>query len=173
MTTLHPMNPTLETQKVLVRGLKPEDFDSVVRLDGKNTGRRREEYFKVKLQQNLQETGVKVSLAAEFDGAFVGFLLARVYYGEFGISEPTALLDTIDVHPDFKGHGVGRALLDQLNINLNGLGVHTLRTEVSWDAPDLIAFFNHSGFHPAPRLCLDLDLEEARKTREEREEAAL
>jgi len=144
-----------------------------VRLDTKNTGRRREEFFKVKLQQNLQETGVKVSLAAELDGAFVGFLLARVYYGEFGISEPVALLDTIDVHPDFKGHGVGRVLLDQLNINLNGLGVHTLRTEVGWDAPDLIAFFNHSGFLPASRLCLDLNLDTARHAREQREEDAL
>jgi len=163
------MSNTLESHKVLVRGLKPEDFDDVVRLDAKNSGRRRTEYFKVKLQQNLQETGVKVSLAAELDGAFVGFMLARVYYGEFGTSEPVALLDTIDVHPDFAGHGIGRALLDQLNMNLTGLGVGTLRTEVDWTDINLIAFFNHSGFQPAQRLCLDLDLESARTAREERE----
>lgn len=167
------MTPTLEKNKVLVRGLKPEDFDAVVRLDAKNTGRSRTEFFKLKLQQNLQETGVKVSLAAELDGAFVGFLLARVYYGEFGTTEPVALLDTIDVHPDFKGHGVGRALLDQLNTNLAGLGVGTLRTEVGWDEASLLAFFNHSGFTMAPRLCLDLDLERARQRREEREEDEL
>ena len=164
---------TLETQKIVVRGLRPEDFDAVVRLDAKNSGRRREEFFKVKLQQNLQETGVKVSLAAELDGAFVGFLLARVYYGEFGTAEPVALLDTIDVHPDFAGVGIGRALNDQLVVNLQGLGVNTLRTEVGWDQPELIAFFNHTGFEPAPRLCLDLDLDRARRAREEREEEAL
>lgn len=167
------MPQTLESHKVLVRGLKPEDFDDVVRLDAKNSGRKRTEYFKVKLQQNLQETGVKVSLAAELDGAFVGFMLARVYYGEFGTSEPVALLDTIDVHPDFAGHGIGRALLDQLNTNLAGLGVGTLRTEVDWTDINLIAFFNHSGFQPAKRLCLDLDLEAARVAREEREEEEL
>jgi len=164
---------TLETTKVLVRGLKPEDFDAVVRLDAKNTGRRREAFFKVKLQQNLQETGVKVSLAAEVDGCFVGFLLARVYYGEFGTPEPVAQLDTIDVHPDFAGVGVGRALCEQLTVNLGGLGVGTLRTEVAWDQPELIAFFNRTGFQPAQRLCLDLDLETARRAREEREEDAL
>ena len=164
---------TLETTKVLVRGLKPEDFDAVVRLDAKNTGRRREAFFKVKLQQNLQETGVKVSLAAEVDGCFVGFLLARVYYGEFGTPEPVAQLDTIDVHPDFAGTGVGRALCEQLVVNLGGLGVGTLRTEVAWDQPELIAFFNRTGFQPAPRLCLDLDLETARRAREDREEDAL
>ena len=55
-------------------------------LGAKITGRRRDEYFKVKLQfkQALSDTGVMISLAAEVEGAFVRCLLARVYYGEFG-----------------------------------------------------------------------------------------
>jgi len=36
------------------------------------------------------ETGIKVSLAGELDDCFCGFLLARVYYGEFGAPEPVA-----------------------------------------------------------------------------------
>jgi ribosomal protein S18 acetylase RimI-like enzyme len=148
----------LEHEDVYVRGLKPEDLDAVIRLDAKNTGKRREEYFKVKLQQNLQETGVKISLAAEVDGGFVGFLLARVFYGEFGETEPIAVLDTIGVNPDFKGKGVGHALLQQLNMNLTGLGVGTLRTEVSWDTPELLLFFQKIGFRPAPRFCLDAEV---------------
>ena len=67
--------------------LTPKDLDAVVAVDAKSTGRRREEYFRIKLQQNLAETGIKVSLAAEADGLFRGFLLARVYYGEFGTLE--------------------------------------------------------------------------------------
>ncbi len=145
----------LEHEDVYVRGLKPEDLEAVIRLDAKNTGKRREEFFKVKLQQNLQETGIKISLAAEIDGGFVGFILARVFYGEFGETEPIAVLDTIGVNPDFKGKGVGHALLKQLNMNLSGLGVSTLRTEVSWDSPDLLLFFQKTGFRPAARFCLD------------------
>ncbi len=164
---------TLERQKVIIRGLLPADFDSVVRIDAKNIGRRREEFFKVKLMQNLAETGVKISLAAELDEIFVGFLLARVFYGEFGSTEPVAILETIDVHPDFRGHGVARALLGQLGENLNGLSVEFLRTEVDWNQPELLTFFNHEGFVPAQRLCLDLNLARARELREEREEAAL
>jgi len=38
-----------------------------------------------------------VSLAAEIEGLLVGFLLARVYYGEFGTLEPAAVMDTIGV----------------------------------------------------------------------------
>ncbi|HEX5041279.1 MAG TPA: GNAT family N-acetyltransferase [Candidatus Polarisedimenticolaceae bacterium] len=151
------MEQTSETA-VTVRGLKPGDLDAVIALDARNVGRRREAFFRIKLQQNLQETGIKVSLAAEVDGIFTGFLLARVYYGEFGTPEPVAVLDTIDVHPDFRGRGVGTALMRQLQVNLHALGVGTLRTEVGWDEQGLLRFFHHTGFRPAPRFCLDLIL---------------
>ena len=145
--------------RIVIRGLKPEDLEPVIALDARIIGRRREEYFEIKLQQNLAETGLKVSLAAEVDGCFCGFLLARVYYGEFGLTEPTAVLDTIGVHPDFQQQGVGTALLSQLRTNLTGLGVARLKTEVGWDSPHLLAFFHGAGFHPAERFCLDLDLQ--------------
>ena len=144
---------------VMVRNLRPSDLEAVIALDAKNVGRRREEYFRVKLQQNLAETGIKVSLAAEVDGGLVGFLLARVYYGEFGQTERAAVLDTIDVHPSFRGRSVGAALIDQLRTNLFGLGVTSLRTEVSWSDLQLLGFFQHEGFVPAARLCLELQID--------------
>jgi ribosomal protein S18 acetylase RimI-like enzyme len=151
------MNTTSENDTdVTVRGLRPDDLQAVIALDARNTGRRRDAFFKIKLQQNLAETGIKVSLAAELDGIFVGFLLARVLYGEFGLPEPVAVLDTLDVHPEFRGRGVGHALLEQLRVNLCGLRVTTLRTEVGWDEFDLLGFFHHEGFAPAQRLCLDM-----------------
>jgi ribosomal protein S18 acetylase RimI-like enzyme len=149
---------TLETENVLVRTLRPSDLEAVIRIDAKNVGRRRDEFFKMKLAQNLAESGIKVSLAAELDGAFVGFLLSRVFYGEFGCPEPVAVLDTFGVNPDFQRRGVGHALLHQLRTNLKGLGVGLLRSEVRWDEFDLLAFFQREGFQPAPRLCLDLEL---------------
>jgi ribosomal protein S18 acetylase RimI-like enzyme len=147
----------VEREAALVRPLSPRDLEAVVALDAKNVGRRREEYFRVKLQQNLQETGIKVSLAAEVDGSFAGFLLARVYYGEFGTMEPVAVLDTLGVHAAYRGRGVGSALLRQLRLNLRALGIARLRTEVDWDEQDLLGFFHRQGFRPAPRICLDLD----------------
>lgn len=143
---------------VLVRGLRPEDLEAVIALDAKIVGRRREEYFKVKLRQNLAETGIKVSLAAESEGCFCGFLLARVFYGEFGTMEPVAVLDTLGVHPDFRHRGVGTALLSQLCKNLGALRVSRLQTEVGWENQELLAFFHREGFRPAPRFCLDLDV---------------
>ncbi|MCB9913593.1 MAG: GNAT family N-acetyltransferase [Planctomycetes bacterium] len=149
---------SLETQAVTVRTLRPEDLEAVIRLDAKVFGKRRDEYFKIKLAQNLAETGIKVSLAGEVDGLFVGFLLCRVMYGEFGSPEPVAFLDTLGVDPGFQRKGVGHALLEQLQTNLRGLGVNTLRSEVAWDDLDLLAFFQRTGFKPAARVCLDLEL---------------
>jgi GNAT superfamily N-acetyltransferase len=148
---------------VVVRQLRPQDLESVIALDAKAVGRRREEYFKLKLKQALSDTGIQVSLGAELEGVFAGFLLARVYYGEFGAPEPVAVLDTMGVHPDFQGRGVGADLIDQLRTNLLGLGIRTLQTEVSWRNPGLLAFFQHEGFEPAPRFCLDLDLKKTRR----------
>jgi ribosomal protein S18 acetylase RimI-like enzyme len=143
---------------LVIRNLRPDDHDAVVRIDARIVGRRRDEFFRVKLRQAAADTGIAVSLVAELDGLVVGFVLARVYYGEFGMAEPAAVLDVFGVHPDFRGRHVGAGLLDQLRTNLVGLGIRRLQTEVAWDSPDLLTFFHHEGFVPAPRLCLDLDL---------------
>ena len=151
-----------EAESIVVRRLRPADLEPVISLDAKILGRRREEFYKLKLKAALAETGIEVSLAAELDGGFVGFLLAKVYYGEFGMMERVAVLDAIGVHPDFKGRGIGSALIDQLRTNLLGLGIAKLQTEVSWQNLEMLSFFNREGFEPASRLCLDLDLEKTR-----------
>jgi GNAT superfamily N-acetyltransferase len=160
---MNKMEANLETEPIVVRRLRPADLSPVIALDAKILGRRREEFYKLKLKSALAETGIEVSLAAELDGAFAGFLLAKVYYGEFGMTEPAAVLDAMGVHPDFKGRGVGAALIDQLRTNLLGLGIPKLQTEVSWRNPEMLSFFHHEGFEPAARFCLDLNLEKTRR----------
>jgi len=149
---------TEKMEEVVVRRLVEADLQAVIQLDAKITGRRRTEYFRLKIQESLGRTGIAVSLAAELDSCFVGFLLARVYHGEFGILEPVAALDTIGVHPDFRRRGVGTALFNQLCTDLRAVGVDRLQTEAAWEDPEMLAFFQREGFRPAPRLCLDLDL---------------
>ncbi len=148
---------------VTVRNLRPDDLEALIALDAKVVGRRRDEFLKLKLRQTFADSGIAVSLAAEVDGRLVGFLLARVYYGEFGVTERVAALDVLGVHPDFRGRHVGAALIDQLRTNLLGLGLRTLQTEVAWQDGELMAFFRREGFAPAQRLCLDLDLERTRR----------
>jgi ribosomal protein S18 acetylase RimI-like enzyme len=153
------VNPN-EGVKTVIRRLTPADLERVVLLDAKVTGRRRDGYFEAKLKENMAKAGIQVSLAAETGGVFSGFLLAKVWYGEFGTTEPVAVLDTIGAHPDFRGRGIGAALFEQLRTNLRGLGIARIRTEVSWDAQSLMAFLHHERFRPAPRICLEADVED-------------
>jgi Rrf2 family protein len=88
----------------------------------------------------MSDTGIAVSLVAELDEHVVGFALGRVFYGEFGVVEPAAVLDVLGVHPDYRGRRVAAALVDQLRTNLLALGIPTLQTEVPWTNTELITF---------------------------------
>ena len=144
----------LETDAVLVRELKASDLEAIARIDEKIFGRSRRKYFEVKIASALRDTGVKISLVSEIDGVVAGFVMGSVYYGEFGLPEPAATIDTIGVHPDFRGRKVARALMRQLTMHLTALGIETIETQVEWNDWDLLRFLDHEGFVPAPRLCL-------------------
>jgi ribosomal protein S18 acetylase RimI-like enzyme len=156
-TTFEP--GTLEIDAVSVRELRPSDLEAVVKIDATRSGRSRGEYYQHKFQE-AREATPRISLAAEVDDHLVGFLLGRLYYGEFGLPEPTAVIDSIGVHPQYSGRKVGQALLAQLVGNMRSLGVESIRTEVEWKAHDLLRFLAKQGFNQAPRLCLELRLDD-------------
>ena len=147
-----------EPENILVRSLRQEDAARLVRMDHAITGRNRTAWYEGKLQRALEESDLRISLGAEVDGCLVGAVLGSLHYGEFGLPEPIAVVDTILVEPGHGRQGVGTALLDQLVKNLRALGIERLRTEVAWDEYALNRFLGHRGFTPAPRLVLELRL---------------
>jgi predicted N-acetyltransferase YhbS len=151
----------LETDSVLVRTLQRQDLPALAEIDRKIAGRPRKEYLSRKLEAALRDSSVCISLAAELDGRVAGFVMGSLYYGEFGLPEPVAILDTIEVDPDLRHRKVASALLRQLVLNMRALGIERVQTEVDWTRRDLLAFFAATGFEPAPRLCLELRLEPA------------
>ena len=152
------MNETLLETAVTVRNLQHTDLPDVVRIDDAATGRSRPNYFELMLMRALNFAGLQMSLVAELDGQVVGYLIASLYYGEYGITEPSASIDAVGVHPEMRRKQVGVALLDQFRSNAAAIGVSTVRTEVEWDDFDLLAFFRANGFTPAKRICLELRL---------------
>lgn len=152
----------LDTDAIVVRQLAASDLDAIVRIDQRIVGRSRRRYYEQKLRDALLQGALRISLAAEDDGALAGFLLGSLYYGEFGMPEPAAVLDTIAVDPERRGRKVGKALMRQLVMNLRALGIETVRTEVGWAQLDLLSFLARQGFAPAPRFCLDYDLKAER-----------
>ena len=155
MNSMQEQPGTLETDHVEVRNLKAEDLDWVVRIDSQHSGKQRKEFYKVKLAEVAKDTGVRISLAAYVKGEPAGFLMGRLYYGEFGQPEPVAILDSMGVSTAFTGQKVGAALMRQLEMNLSGLGIERLQTQVEWDQVELLKFFQRVGFKPAARLCLE------------------
>lgn len=145
----------LAHDRIPVRAMKESDLPAIVAIDRRIAGRERSQYFKEKLAEALFESDVRLSLVAERDDRPAGFIMARVDFGEFGRFEPTAVMDTIGVDPDYRNQGVGRALLSQLLVNLNTLRIDRLRTEADWRDRELLAFLDRCGFVPAQELCFD------------------
>jgi len=142
-------------EQLPVRSMAEGDLPALIQLDRKITGRDRTPYYQRKAAEVLRESGVRVSLVAEIDRQPVGFLMARVDLGEFGRTEPTAVLDTIGVHPAFARKNVGRALLRQLLNNLGSLRVERVVTQVEWDHIPLVHFLARTGFQHSQRLAFE------------------
>lgn len=148
----------LPTDAIPVRTLRESDLQRIVAIDRKTVGRQREEYFRAKIHSALADQKLTTSLVAEVDGAVVGFVLAHLYYGEFGRTEPVAVMDSIGVDPEHRGKHIGQALMRQLTMNLRALRVERVETDVEWNQFELLAFLSKRGFTPAPRVCLSLKL---------------
>lgn len=160
MTDPTPDEPgVLETDAVLVRSLELSDLDALIEIDAAASGRRRPMYFEKMVERAVQKADFQASLAAELDDRTVGFVLATLFWGEYGVTEPSASIDAIAVEPEYRGRRVGRALIRQLLLNLAALRIERVRTEVSWNDYGLLAFFERSGFAPARRICLERRLD--------------
>lgn len=145
----------LARDRIPMRSMAESDLRALINIDRRITGRDRSAYFARKLAEAIHDSDVRVSLVAEQDGVPVGFIMARVDLGEFGRTDPVAVMDTIGVDPDYRDHGIGRALMSQLLANLGTLRVERLLTELDWTDRGLMGFLETCGFTPSPRLSFD------------------
>ncbi|MGI9412443.1 MAG: GNAT family N-acetyltransferase [Hyphomicrobiales bacterium] len=148
----------LARDRVPVRSMTPDDLSALIAIDRRITGHERSAYYERKLAETMDESAVRVSLVAELDGRPVGFIMARVDFGEFGHTEPEAVIDTIGVNPDYAHQEIGKAMMSQLLTNLRSLHVEGVRTEVEWNDFGLLGFLEQCGFVPAQRIAFRLSL---------------
>ncbi len=141
---------------ITIRLLRTADIDAVVAIDEKLTGTARPEYYRHKLVvAAAHDVQINASLVAEADGRVVGFLMGTLFFGEFGIPETSAVVDTLAVDPDCQDRGVGSALVDQFRTNMRAANVERIYTLVDWNDFGLLKFFGHMGFGPSHRLSLE------------------
>ena len=135
-----------------VRSLERADLDEIVRIDRRIMGRDRSAYISHIVDEAMHDSAIRVSLVAHQDGSATGYIMASVDFGDYGRTEPVAVLDTIGVDPGFTGAGVGTALLSQLFVNLEALRVERVATVVERGNFGLIEFFYRVGFGQSQRL---------------------
>jgi predicted N-acetyltransferase YhbS len=151
----------MAAQRPEVRPMRAEDLREIVRIDRGMTGRDRGGYIEARLAEAMDESGIRVSLAARVGGAIAGYAMARADLGDCGRTEPVAVLDTLGVAVGQWRSGIGRALLEQLFDNLAALRIERAETVVAVDDLALLGFFDHMGFRPSQRLAFTCRLDQA------------
>ena len=104
---------------------------------------------------DLNDAQINASLVAEADGKIIGFLMGTLCFGEFGIPETSAVVDTLGVDPDCQDRGAGGALFDQFRSNMKVAQMDKIYTLVDWKDFGLLKFLGNQGFVPSQRLSLE------------------
>jgi len=147
------------TAKRVMRVLKKADLDSIVAIDRQTSRQDRHEYYERKIAVITDPArSINSSIVAEVNGKVVGFIMGDVYFGEFGIPETSATIDSLGVDPAIQNKGVASELLDQFMMNMKVAGVTKVYTLVNWDDFTLEKFFSHHKFVPSKRINLEFQL---------------
>jgi len=137
------------------RPLVADDLARVIDIDSQYTGRRRDGFYRKRLEAALAEPGNFVYLACERNGALQGFLLARLQEGEYGTAGRIASMDAIGVDATMATKGAGQSLMDALDKVLQHKNVQSIQTQAEWRNLSMLEFFAGSGFSLAPRHILE------------------
>ena len=143
-----------------MRVLKREDLDAIVAIDEIVAKQNRREYYQRKISAILDPSrSINSSIVCEIRGKVAGFIMGDVYFGEFGIPETSATIDTLGVHPDYQNRGVASDMLDQFMMNMKAAGVNKVYTLVNWDDFALEKFFSRHKFVPSKRINLEYQVQ--------------
>ena len=142
-------------QRDEIRPIDADDLEAILAIDRVHTKYSRRRFFEKRLAQAAAHPAEFVQIGFARGGSLRGFAIVHLLRGQFGRDDSVAVLDTIGVDPDFRGQGVGRALLSQLLVNLSTLRLERVRTEIDWRDRELLGFLDHCGFLPSHELCFD------------------
>lgn len=147
----------VQVGKVVVRPLTELDIEAITRIDEKVTGLYRPEFWENRVAYYLRRDPEN-SRVAEVDGKVVGFMLADLRGGEFGLEETSGWIERFGVDPAFRGHGLGRKLFDELAAQFKANGATRLRTLVDSSSGETAGFLKKVGFAPSRLEALELSL---------------
>ena len=149
----------MASQELTTRALREADLPALTEIDAMASGTSRAEYLHEKARQSLDgQHPAAIGVVAELEGKVVGFLMGQVFKGEFGVKQAVAIVDTVDIHPDFQGRGTGRRLMGEFLLRAKKAGAVQVRTIVDWSQWDLLGYFRTLGFAPGTGIVLQRSL---------------
>jgi ribosomal protein S18 acetylase RimI-like enzyme len=148
-----------------VRPLDELDIGSIVKIDERLTGTYRPEIWERRVGYYLRRDP-GASQVAEVDGRVVGFMLADLRGGEFGLEEPSGWIERFGIDPDYRGRDLGKQMFEAILRHFQNSGATTLRTLVDGKDAAVAGFLGAMGFTPSHLQALERQLgPEGRETR--------
>jgi ribosomal protein S18 acetylase RimI-like enzyme len=143
---------------IRIRPLDELDIGSIVRIDERISGIYRPEVWERRVTYYLRRDP-ECSQVAEVDGKVIGFMLADVRGGEFGLEEPAGWVERFGIDPDHRGRDLGKQMFAAIVRQLAGQGVRSVRTLVDTRDAPVAGFLAALGFVPASLQALEYDIE--------------
>ncbi|MGO8949251.1 MAG: GNAT family N-acetyltransferase [Ktedonobacterales bacterium] len=141
--------PVLKRLTVSIRPMRHSDLLLVIELDASvGGGKPRAAYFERRLAAiEHSDTGNQVIfLVASSGSEVVGFIMGTITSGEFGLSQVTAIVDSIAVHPQYRHQNIGRQLIESFLSQSALFGATAAYTLVQWENWELLKVFHALGF---------------------------
>ncbi len=140
-----------------IRPLDELDLGAIVRIDERITGIYRPEVWEQRVIYYLRRDP-EASQVAEVDGKVVGFMLADVRAGEFGLEEPSGWVERFGIDPDHRGRDLGSQMFEAIVTHFRGVGATAVRTLVDMKDEKVAGFLKALGFAPSTLQALEIRL---------------
>ena len=147
----------VEAQKAIVRPLSELDIEAITRIDEKITGQYRPDFWEERITYYIRRDP-DASRVAEMNGEVVGFMLADMRGGEFGLEDSAGWIERFGIDPEFRGSGLGKSLFSALTEYFESIGAKKFRTLVDSSTPEIAGFLKSLGFSSSPLEALEMEL---------------
>ena len=140
-----------------IRPLDELDLGAIVRIDERITGVYRPDLWERRVMYYLRRDP-EASQVAEIDGRVVGFMLADLRAGEFGLEEPSVWVERFGIDPDHRGRDLGTQLFEAVVGHARRSAALTVRTLADLKDERVAGFLKALGFAPSPLQALEIRL---------------
>ena len=140
-----------------IRPLDELDIGAIVRIDERISGVYRPDIWEQRVTYYLRRDP-DCSQVAELDGQVVGFMLADLKGGEFGLEERTGWVERFGIHPDHRGRDLGRQMFAAILEHLRREGATSVRTLVDTQDAPVAGFLAALGFAPSTLQAMEIRL---------------